>query len=61
MDFKDLEKIPNEFVLGMATVPTQKWETPYAAETALQYGTIFPGLNLPFFAADELIGGANKS
>lgn len=60
MDFKDSEKIPDEFVLGMAAVPVQKWETPYAAETALKYGTVFPGLNLPFYAADELIGGANK-
>ena len=60
MGFYDSERIPNEFVLGMATIPIQKWETPYAPEKALHDGTIFPGLNLPFFAADEVIGGALK-
>lgn len=60
MDFNNSEKIPNEFVIGMATVPVQKWETPYAPEKALKDGTIFPGLNLPFYAADEVIGGATK-
>lgn len=60
MDFNRSEKIPDEFVLGMASVPIQKWETPYDPEKALKDGTIFPGLNLPFFAADELIGGVMK-
>jgi len=35
--------------LAIATVPMQKWETPYAAAQALYHGTIFPGLDLPFY------------
>lgn len=57
MDFCKCENIPKEFVLGMATVPPQKWETPYAPDVALMQGTVFPGLNLPFYRADDTIGG----
>ena len=37
--------------LAMATVPKQEWENPYDYQTALEEGTLFPGLNLPFFKA----------
>ena len=57
MDFCKCENVPKEFVLGIATVPEQKWETPCAADVALKQGTVFPWLNLPFYAADEAIGG----
>lgn len=34
--------------LAMAYVPMQKWNTTYEPETALENGTIFPDLNMPF-------------
>ena len=34
--------------LGMAYVPMQKWATTYDAERALERGTIFPDLDLPW-------------
>lgn len=37
--------------LGIATVPMQPWETPYESQKGLQQGTIFPSLDLPFFAS----------
>ncbi|MBQ7795347.1 MAG: spore coat associated protein CotJA [Lachnospiraceae bacterium] len=61
MDFISNEKaIQREYgdqVLGIAAVPIQKWETPYAADVALAKGTMFPSLNLPFYMADDWIGG----
>ena len=45
---------------AMATVPIQTWETPYAADVALMKGTVFPTLDLPFFMADEWIGGVTR-
>ncbi len=41
---RDFENWP----LSMAYVPMQPWEKPYSAKEALQAGTIFPGLDLPF-------------
>lgn len=35
--------------LAMATVPLQPWEPPYDPEKALRQGTIFPGLDKPFY------------
>lgn len=37
--------------LAMASVPKQEWEEPYDYQTALEEGTLFPSLNLPFFKA----------
>lgn len=34
--------------LAMAYVPWQKWENMYDDEMALEIGTAFPSLNLPF-------------
>lgn len=40
--------------LAIATIPCQKWSDIYEAGKALDCGTIFPELNLPFFAASTL-------
>ena len=37
--------------LAIATVPKQEWCEPYDFQTALEEGTLFPCLNLPFFKA----------
>ncbi|MBQ7981089.1 MAG: spore coat associated protein CotJA [Oscillospiraceae bacterium] len=39
---------PEETPLGMCYVPFQQWETPYAENTALEQGTMFPSLVMPF-------------
>ncbi len=43
--------------LAMATIPMQIWEQPYEPSRALSQGTIFPGLDKPFFATDMKLGG----
>lgn len=42
--------------LAIATIPMQPWETPYEPAKGLKQGTIFPCLDLPFFALE----GGNK-
>ena len=37
--------------LAMASIPMQEWCEPYDFSTALEEGSIFPCLNLPFFKA----------
>ena len=37
--------------LAMASVPKQEWCEPYDCQTALEEGTLFSCLNLPFFKA----------
>jgi len=37
----------------MASVPLQKWCEPYDWPAALEKGTIFPCLNLPFFRGED--------
>lgn len=39
--------------LAIATIPIQPWETPCDPATALREGTIFPGLNMPFFVTAD--------
>lgn len=39
-----LEMLP----LAMAYVPLQRWGATYSAQKALQQGTLFPELDLPF-------------
>lgn len=41
-------------VLAMGSFPLQKWCEPYELNTALYQGTIFPCLNLMFYAAEEI-------
>lgn len=43
--------------LAMAAVPKQPWETLYDQETALNQGTAFPSLNMPFYVTEEAKGG----
>ncbi len=40
--------------LAMASVPVQKWGPVYEEGEALQAGTIFRELDLPFYAAEEI-------
>ena len=60
MDFCNCDKEKNEKVLAMGMIPVQPWETPYAPDVALDRGTIFPKLDLPFYVADELTGGVMR-
>lgn len=39
--------------LSIASVPIQSWESLYSWEQALAAGTIFPGLNKPFYVLEE--------
>lgn len=38
----------DDFPIAMAYVPWQKWNGTYSAEEALEHGTVFPELYLPF-------------
>lgn len=43
--------VPSKTVaLAIATIPIQPWVQPYDPATALNHGTIFPNLDLPFYA-----------
>lgn len=50
---KCLDKLP----LAMSYVPMQKWRNIYDTGMALQVGTIFQELDLPFLAAGNKCGG----
>ena len=39
--------------LAMSYVPMQKWNKAYSNDVALQRGTIFPELDLPFLSRGE--------
>lgn len=39
--------------IAMAYVPWQKWKSTYDPEKALERGTIFPELDLPFSGGDR--------
>lgn len=60
MDFCNCDKEKKEKVLAMGMIPVQPWETPYAPDVALDRGTIFPKLDLPFYVVDELTGGVMR-
>lgn len=45
-------KFPPETPLGMCYVPFQQWEKPYPENTALERGTMFPSLDLPFLGRE---------
>ena len=47
-----ISKFPPETPVGMCYVPFQQWEKPYAENTALENGTMFPSLNLPFLGRE---------
>lgn len=44
-------------MLTIATVPMQPWETPYDPAKSLRQGTIFPGLDKPFYVTGGGIHG----
>ena len=44
----NISPFPAETPVGMCYVPFQQWETPYAENVALERGTMFPSLDLPF-------------
>lgn len=44
-------------MLTIATIPMQPWETPYDPATGLRQGTIFPGLDKPFYVTGGGIHG----
>ena len=45
----------SEHHLGISSVPMQQWGELYGQEEALNIGTIFKDLNLPFFAAESVM------
>lgn len=40
--------------LAIATIPCQEWSDVYEEDRALEVGTVFPDLNMPFYAASTL-------
>jgi len=42
--------------LAIVNIPIQKWGKLYSQEEALNIGTIFHDLNMPFFAAEAVMG-----
>ncbi|WP_342758099.1 spore coat protein CotJB [Kineothrix sedimenti] len=45
--------------LAIANVPIQPWGELYSQEEALNVGTIFQDLNMPFFASEAVMGTTN--
>ncbi len=45
---------PAQTPVGMAYVPFQQWEPTYTENEALEKGTIFPSLFLPFEGRQEV-------
>ncbi|MCL2054063.1 MAG: spore coat associated protein CotJA [Oscillospiraceae bacterium] len=43
-----ISPFPPETPIGMAYVPFQQWEAPLPENIALEKGTVFPSLFLPF-------------
>ena len=47
-NYSEIPRFPNKTPLAMAYVPFQQWEELYDADKALNRGTLFPELDLPF-------------
>jgi len=45
--------MPDNFVVAIAYVPFQNYQTIYDAEQGFKVGTIFPELNKPFLAGER--------
>ena len=43
----------DDMPIAMAYVPWQRWKSTYDPEKALERGTIFPELDLPFLGGDR--------
>ena len=41
--------------IAIASVPVQEWEAPYPSPQALQKGSIFPQLHMPFFVEEQMM------
>ncbi len=54
-----LSEFPAQTPIGMCYVPFQQWETPYDENVALERGTMFPSLDLPFLGK-EVSGNEQK-
>lgn len=52
MDNGTMSAFPAETPIGMCYVPFQQWEKPYAENIALEQGTMFPSLDLPFLGRE---------
>lgn len=49
-----LSKVSGEMTLAIASVPCQEWKGTYEnLEDALNYGTIFPQLHMPFYMGGD--------
>ena len=46
---RDIDSLPS----AIAYVPIQKWKRTYDTDVALERGTIFPELDLPFVGEEE--------
>lgn len=53
--FAGKEFIMSEQYLAIANVPIQEWGPTYSDQEALNIGTIFQDLNMPFFAAESVL------
>jgi hypothetical protein len=53
INIESMTAFPAETPIGMCYVPFQQWETPFAENVALEKGTIFPSLDLPFMGREE--------
>lgn len=47
---EEIDRMP----IGMSYVPWQKWKDTYDSEIALERGTIFPELDLPFLGTEVM-------
>lgn len=49
-----LSKVSGEMTLAIASIPCQEWKGTYEnLEDALNYGTIFPQLHMPFYMGGD--------
>lgn len=55
-----MTKFPEQTPLAMAYVPYQQWEEPYGEMIAIERGTIFPSLDLPFIGEEAVPSGRKR-
>ena len=60
MDNNNISIFPAETPIGMSYVPFQQWDTTYDDNVALQRGTLFPKLDLPFIGEEAVPNGRKK-
>ncbi len=57
MENKETCQCLDSLPLAMAYVPMQKWADTYAPAAAIDRGTIFPELDLPFIGEEAVTNG----